>query len=101
MPVTTTIRARQKTWIVLATDGRYVALGRHSDPTDLEVSQVEDGLVAQGLAGWLAVMEGDYWTKRTTPTLRPVRPLASPQIGFDAARTQFEAQRRAGLGRVR
>lgn len=78
-------RKRERRWIVVAPDGRYVTLGRHSDPTEAEILAAEDGLRRQGLSGWLAVMEGSPYVG-PAPQLMEVRPLASPGGSFaDAA----------------
>lgn len=83
-------------WIVLGTDGRHVTVGRHSDPTPEEVEKAEHGLAAQGLAGWLAVMRGDYFARRR-PSLMMVRPLANPARPFTEAAADFETKRKAAL----
>lgn len=83
-------------WIILGTDGRHVTLGRHSDPSPEELAQAEAGLAAQGLAGWLAVMKGGYYT-RQKPALMMVRPLCDPQRPFAEAVEAFQAARRATL----
>jgi hypothetical protein len=78
-------RVRKRRWVVVAPDGRYVTLGLHSDPTEEEILAAEDGLRHQGLAGWLAVMEGNPYVG-PPPSLLEVRPLASPRGSFaDAA----------------
>lgn len=78
-------RSRERRWIVLGTDGRYVTLGRASDPTEEEVRSAEDALHAQGLAGWLAIMEGNPYVG-AGPRLLEVRRLAQPTVTFaDAA----------------
>lgn len=77
--------SRERRWVVLGTDGRYVTLGRASDPSDDEVRGAEEALRAQGLAGWLAVMEGSPYAG-AAPRLLEVRPLAGPAVPFaDAA----------------
>ena len=43
----------ERRWIVLGTDGRYVTLGRASDPSEEEIRRAETSLRAQGLSGWL------------------------------------------------
>ncbi|UFN51591.1 hypothetical protein LPC08_25340 (plasmid) [Roseomonas sp. OT10] len=86
-------RDRERRWIVLGTDGRHVTLGRHSDPTEEEVLAAERSLSANGLAGWLAVMEGDYYARRGRPGLMMVRPLAAPTGAFKDAAAAFEAAR--------
>jgi hypothetical protein len=77
-------RSRERRWIVLGTDGRYVTLGRASDPSEDEVRGAEEALRAQGLAGWLAVMEGNPYVG-TAPRLMEVRPLAAPAVPFAEA----------------
>jgi hypothetical protein len=85
-------------WIVLGEDGRYVTLGFHSDPSPDEIVKAEAGLAAQGLAGWLAVMEGAYYQHRK-PTVMMVRPLCNPQLPFAEAVDAFQAARKASLDR--
>ena len=77
-------RSKERRWIVLGTDGRYVTLGRASDPSAEEVRGAEEALRAQGLAGWLAVMEGNPYVG-TPPSLMEVRPLAAPAVPFAEA----------------
>lgn len=78
-------KSRERRWIVLGTDGRYVTLGRASDPSEEEVLGAEEALLAQGLAGWLAVMEGSPYVG-AAPRLLEVRRLAQPAVPFaDAA----------------
>lgn len=84
-------RSKERRWIVLGTDGRYVTLGRASDPSEEEVRGAEEGLRAQGLAGWLAVMEGNPYVG-AAPRLLEVRPLAQPAVPFaDAAEACIRA----------
>lgn len=89
---------RERRWIVLTEDGRHVTMGRHSDPSPDEIAQAEAGLVAQGLAGWLAVMEGAYYARRE-PSLMMVRPLCNPERPFAEAVGAFQAAREASLAR--
>lgn len=88
--------ALETRWIILGTDGRHVTMGRHSDPSAEEIAQAEAGLAAQGLAGWLAVMKGGYYTRRK-PSLMMVRPLCGPQRPFAEAVDAFQAARKATL----
>jgi hypothetical protein len=76
--------AIERRWIVLAEDGRYVTLGRETDPSDEEIGAAEAALVAQGIAGWLAVMEGNPHIGRL-PRLMQVRALGKPSGAFDAS----------------
>jgi hypothetical protein len=87
----------ERRWIVLGEDGRHATLGRHTDPTEAEIAAAEQALVAQGLHGWLAVADGDYWAKRATVSLLMVRTLGAPQAAFDSAAAAFEILRRRAL----
>lgn len=97
---TTPKRAKERRWIVLGTDGRYVTLGRHTDPSEAEIAAAAAALTAQGLAGWLAIMEGDYWSERAALALLMVRPLAGPDGAFAEAVAAFEAARRRALAQT-
>lgn len=88
---------RERRWIVLAEDGRHSTLGRDTDPTEAEIASTEQALAAQGLHGWLAVAEGDYWAKRGRVCLLVVRPLGAPQMAFDSAAEAFQTLRQRAL----
>lgn len=94
-------RKTERRWIVLSTDGRYTTLGRASDPSEEELARVETALRAQGLSGWLAVMQGNPHSG-AAPRLMEVRPLAEPSLPFDKAADaclQAIAVSRASLAR--
>ncbi len=76
--------SRERRWVVVAPDGRYVTLGRHSDPSEEEIAAAEQALRSQNLSGWLAIMEGNPWVGNA-PRLLEVRPLACPATAFAAA----------------
>jgi hypothetical protein len=81
-------------WILLGADGRHISLGRQSDPTDTEVRQAEAALAAAGQVGWLVILRGDYYARRTRLELLAVRPLAgAPKEGWAAAVAAFEKKR--------
>ena len=92
-----TERDRERRWIVLGTDGRHVTLGRASDPTENEIHATESSLAANGSAGWLAVMEGNYYARHGRPSLMMVRPLAAPIGTFEDAATAFQETRARAL----
>lgn len=89
----------ERRWIVLGEDGRHVTMGRHSDPSPDEIARAEAGLADQGLAGWLAVMEGAYY-ERSKPSLMMVRALCNPQRPFAEAVDAFQTARKASLDRL-
>jgi hypothetical protein len=70
------MRAETETrWIVLGRDGRHVSLGR-TEPSEAEIATASDALAAQGLSGWLARMQGDYYS-RATVTLEPLQRISA------------------------
>jgi hypothetical protein len=80
-------------WIVLGADGRHVSLGR-TEPSEAEIASASDALAAQGLSGWLARMQGDYYSRRKV-TLEPLRRIGAPhEADRQAALAAFHTVRR-------
>ena len=80
-------------WMVLGTDGRHVSLGR-TEPTEIDVLAASDTLAAQGLSGWLARMQGDYYSRRKV-TLETLQSIGiAHDADWQAALTAFHAVRR-------
>lgn len=89
---------REQRWIILATDGRHVTLGRDVAPTEEEVAQVASALAAAGHAGWLARLDDNYWARHGRPVLTPIRPLVcAMDADWPAAMAAFEIMRRAAI----
>ena len=87
----------ERRWIILAQDGRHVTLGRAAPPSAAGVEAAAAALAAQGLAGWLATLEGDYWG-RGRVTLAPAQTLDdAASLDWPAAITAFEAARQRAL----
>ncbi|MEY3731659.1 MAG: hypothetical protein RLZZ57_2415 [Pseudomonadota bacterium] len=79
-------------WIVLGADGRHVSLGR-TKPTETEVLAASDTLAAQGLSGWLARMQGEYYSRRKV-TLEPLQRIGiAHDTDWQAALAAFDAAR--------
>ena len=79
-------------WIVLGTDGGHVSLGRN-EPSGAEITAASDALAAQGLSGWLARMQGDYYSRRKV-TLEPLQRIGIAHgADWQAALTAFHAAR--------
>ena len=79
-------------WIVVGTEGRHVSLGR-SEPSEAEITAASDALAAQGLSGWLARMQGEYFS-RATVTLEPLQRIgAEHEADWQAALSVFHAAR--------
>ena len=80
-------------WMILGADGRHVSLGR-AEPSEAEIATANAALAAQGLSGWLARMQGDYYS-RATVTLEPLQRIGTPHdADWQAALTAFHAARR-------
>jgi hypothetical protein len=86
--------ARERRWILLTIDGRHATLARSAEPTEAEVVQAASALAAAGLTGWLATMEGEYWSRRRRVVLTPLRLLAGPaDANWLTATAAFKAAR--------
>ena len=84
----------QQRWIVLGADGRHVSLGR-TEPSEAEIATASDALAAQGLSGWLARMQGEYYSRRRV-TLEPLQRIGiSHDADWQAALAAFHAARHA------
>jgi DNA-binding transcriptional MocR family regulator len=79
-------------WIVLGTDGRHVSLGR-AEPSATEIATANDALAAQGLSGWLARMQGEYYS-RGKVMLEPLQRIgAEHEADWQAAVAAFHVAR--------
>jgi hypothetical protein len=88
-------------WIVLGADGRHMSLGRATPPTDIEIIGVSDALAAQGLSGWLACMQGDYYS-RGKVTLAPLKRIgADHEADWQTALAAFQRLRGLALAQAR
>ena len=63
-------KSAERRWIILAQDGRHVTMGRAAPPSEAEVAAAAAALAAQGLAGWLATLDGNYWSHRRVALAR-------------------------------
>ena len=85
----------ERRWIILAQDGRHVTMGRAAPPSAAEVEGAATALAAQGLAGWLATLDGNYWSRRRV-ALAPVQTLGDgASLDWPAAVAAFDAARKA------
>jgi hypothetical protein len=88
-----TMRIETETrWMVLGTDGRHVSLGR-TEPSEAEVMAASDALAAQGLSGWLARMQGEYYS-RSRISVEPLQRIGiSHDADWQASLSAFNAAR--------
>jgi hypothetical protein len=82
----------ERRWAIIAEDGRHNWLGRHSDPTDDELSSAARQLGAAGVAAWLVVTEGNYWQPEHNLKVLLVRTLSAGG-DWESARALFLAKR--------
>jgi len=85
----------ERLWIILAADGRHSTVGRDTDPSAEEIAGYEAKMAAQGIEGWLAIAEGDYFARRGRMTLMMVKPFGNPAAAFEEAVAAYEAIRTA------
>ena len=77
-------------WMSLGADGRHVSLGR-TEPSEAEVMAASDALAAQGFSGWLACMQGDYYSRRKVKLEALQRIGIAHDADWQAALTAFSA----------
>ena len=80
-------------WMVLGADGRHVSLGR-TEPNEAEIATASDALAAQGLSGWLARMQGEYYSRGKVMLESIKRIGADHEAEWQAALAAFHAMRR-------
>jgi hypothetical protein len=81
--------AGERRWLVVASDGRHVTIGRATDPSADELERAAEDLRGQGLSGWLAISEGSYYGSGPL-RLMMVRLLAGPEgESWEAAEAAF------------
>ena len=90
----------QQRWIVLGADGRHISLGRAPPPTDMEIIGVSDALTAQGLSGWLACMQGDYYSRGKVTLELLQRIGAAHEPDWQAALAAFQRLRGLALAQA-
>ena len=83
---------KERRWIVLCEDGRHTTLGRHTDPSEEQLTLAGEGLRANGLGGWLAITEGQYHSRGNLAVML-VRELAPTSTTWEAAVDAFHMLR--------
>jgi hypothetical protein len=79
-------------WMILGADGRHVSLGR-TEPSEAEIATASDALAAQGLSGWLARMQGEYYS-RSKISVEPLQRIGTAHdADWQAALSAFHAAR--------
>ena len=91
--------AKDPRWVLLAENGDFSTIGRHSEPDDNEIAAAEAALERGGISGWIAIMSGSIY-KRSVPDLVMVRALRQPLTPFDTAVRAFHQRRSVYVGDV-
>jgi hypothetical protein len=79
-------------WMVMGTDGRHLSLGR-TEPSEAEVIAASDALAAHGHSGWLARMQGEYYSRHRV-TLEPLQRIGiAHDADWQAALAAFHTAR--------
>jgi hypothetical protein len=86
--------AREKRWAVITPDN-HGWVGRHTDPTEAEISRLAEQLQAQDVASWLAVTEGSYYTNH--PMTAVMVRVLSGSGDWEAAWAAFLSRRADAL----
>jgi len=81
--------ATERRWIILSEDGRHVTVGRHTDPSEDEITSAGEQVRRVGVGGWLAVLQGGYYSPRNHVSLMMVREIAETRQTSDAAVAAF------------
>jgi hypothetical protein len=87
-------KQQERRWLVVVETGQHSTIGRHTDPTEEDISHAASQLDGAGLAGWLVVSEGHYY-QRTPVTLLMVRQITAKPGDWPAAERLWH-QRREG-----
>ena len=90
---------RERRWVAIVDDGRHLWIGRHRDPDEDELARVAEAMAMGGLAGWLAIAEGDY-ASRGPLSLLWVRPINGTKADFDDVKAAFLRLRREAVDRA-
>jgi hypothetical protein len=78
----------ERRWVVIVENGGHSTLGRHTDPSEDEIRAAEVAMVAQGVAGWLAVTEGVYYSRDPLSVMQ-VRVLGAPTADWESSVAKF------------
>jgi len=82
-------KAELRDWLILAEDGRHVLLGRHSHPTEEDISRVAHALTAQGMGGWLVSGIGKYYEKGQPYKVQNIREIVESNVPWEISETLF------------
>lgn len=86
---------KERRWAIIASDGRHVWLGRHTDPSSQELERAAEDLARARVPGWLAVTEGVFYSDDDLVVMM-VRPLWG-EGDWDSASAAFLRKREAAL----
>jgi hypothetical protein len=85
---------KQRRWVVISSDGSHFWLGRHSDPSESDLSAATQKLESAGAVAWLAVTDGPYYTSDDGFSVLMVKPLTGAG-DWQSAKAAFLSRRSA------
>jgi hypothetical protein len=87
-------------WMILSADGRHSWMGRHTDPSQEEITRAADQLQAQAIQGWLCVLRGDYWDAHDPLEVMEVSNLYSGDAQWLDVLAAFKRRRTEALSKT-
>ncbi len=82
----------ERRYLLVSADGRHTTLGRQVEPDQEALDTAAEGLDALGMAGWLVLSEGRYYSDEGV-TLLPIRCLTTRTGDWEAAAADFHRRR--------
>ena len=84
----------ERRYLLVSADGRHTTLGRDVEPDQEALDTAAEGLDSLGMAGWLVLSEGRYYSGETV-TLLPIRCLTATSGDWEATAAEFHRRRTA------
>ncbi len=80
---------KDRRWVIIGDDGRHVTIGRHSDPSEIDLLRAAEALRGTNSGGWLAITEGNYYSAEGKFSVMMVRELVPSLISWEIASKEF------------
>ena len=84
----------ERRYLLVSEDGRHTTLGRDVEPDQEALDTAAEGLDGLGMAGWLVLSEGRYYSQESMALL-PINCLTTRSGDWEAAAAEFHRRRAA------
>ena len=84
----------ERRYLLVSEDGRHTTLGREVEPDQEALDTAAEGLDSLGMAGWLVLSEGRYYSGEVVALL-PIRRLTTRSGDWEATAVEFHRRRTA------